>query len=76
MISTSATDGALQIVKRPMDLRTMMNKLKQRSYDRPDQVVADAHLIFDNCRLYNEENSEICRVIYDFSHINGILCFC
>lgn len=50
-----------QIIKRPMDLRTMMNKLKQRLYDTPEQVIADARLIFENCRTYNEEESEICK---------------
>lgn len=49
------------IIKRPMDLRTMMNKLKQQLYDRPEQLVADTRLMFDNCRIYNDEASEICR---------------
>lgn len=40
----------------------MMNKLKQRLYDTPEQVIADARLIFENCRTYNEEESEICKV--------------
>ncbi|VDK76079.1 unnamed protein product [Litomosoides sigmodontis] len=50
-----------QIIKRPMDLRTIMNKLKQRLYDTPDQVISDTRLIFENCRIYNEEESEICK---------------
>uniref|UniRef100_A0A915BX97 WAC domain-containing protein n=1 Tax=Parascaris univalens TaxID=6257 RepID=A0A915BX97_PARUN len=48
------------IIKRPMDLRTIMNKLKQQLYDTPQQVVSDTRLIFDNCRIYNENGSEIC----------------
>ncbi|VDK43074.1 unnamed protein product [Anisakis simplex] len=48
-----------QIIKRPMDLRTMMNKLKQQLYDTPEQVVTDAKLMFDNCRIYNQDGSEI-----------------
>lgn len=52
-----------------MDLRTIMNKLKQRLYDTPDQVIADARLIFENCRVYNEEESEICRVCEYFISI-------
>lgn len=52
----------LQIIKRPMDLRTIMNKLKQQLYDTPQQVVSDTRLIFDNCRIYNENGSEICDV--------------
>lgn len=40
----------------------MMNKLKQHLYDDPDQVIADARLIIENCRVYNDEESEICKV--------------
>lgn len=52
-----------------MDLRTIMNKLKQRLYDTPDQVIADARLIFENCRIYNEEESEIYRVCGYFNSL-------
>ncbi|KHN78097.1 Bromodomain adjacent to zinc finger domain protein 1A [Toxocara canis] len=48
------------IIKRPMDLRTMMNKIKQQLYDTPQQVVSDTRLMFDNCRIYNQHGSEIC----------------
>lgn len=61
-----------------MDLRTIMNKLKQRLYDTPDQVIADARLIFENCRIYNEEESEIYRVCGYFSSffvIHDVLIF-
>uniref|UniRef100_A0A0N5AJC7 Bromodomain adjacent to zinc finger domain protein 1A n=1 Tax=Syphacia muris TaxID=451379 RepID=A0A0N5AJC7_9BILA len=53
---------AKEIIKRPMDLRTMMNKIKQQLYNKPEEVVADAHLMFQNCRIYNEEGSAICGV--------------
>uniref|UniRef100_A0AAF5RW45 Bromodomain containing protein n=1 Tax=Wuchereria bancrofti TaxID=6293 RepID=A0AAF5RW45_WUCBA len=58
-VDAKAVPDYYQIIKRPMDLRTIMNKLKQRLYDTPDQVIADARLIFENCRIYNEEESEI-----------------
>ncbi|MCP9261431.1 Bromodomain adjacent to zinc finger domain protein 1A [Dirofilaria immitis] len=60
-VDAKAVPDYYQIIKRPMDLRTIMNKLKQRLYDTPNQVIADARLIFENCRIYNEEESEICR---------------
>ncbi|TKR75873.1 hypothetical protein L596_017107 [Steinernema carpocapsae] len=49
----------LEIIKHPMDLRTMMNKLKNNDYEEMDDVVADYQLIFQNCREYNSEDSEI-----------------
>ncbi|KAL3994071.1 ATP-utilizing chromatin assembly and remodelling N-terminal family protein [Acanthocheilonema viteae] len=60
-VDAKAVPDYYQIIKRPMDLSTIMNKLKQRLYDTPEQVIADARLIFENCRIYNEEESEICR---------------
>lgn len=42
-----------QIVKRPMDLSTLLNKLDNNSYRVLGEVVADGRLIFENCRLYN-----------------------
>ncbi|OZC11716.1 Bromodomain protein [Onchocerca flexuosa] len=60
-VDAKAVPDYHQIIKRPMDLRTIMNKLKQRLYDTPDQVIADARLIFENCRIYNEKESEICK---------------
>ncbi|CAD6196672.1 unnamed protein product [Caenorhabditis auriculariae] len=47
------------VIKRPMDLRTMMNKMKQRIYDHTDEVCSDFKLIFANCEQYNDEDSEI-----------------
>lgn len=44
-----------------------MNKLKRRLYDNPEEVISDIKLIFENCRLYNDENSEIRRVSFIFS---------
>ncbi|EYC45319.1 hypothetical protein Y032_0432g1357 [Ancylostoma ceylanicum] len=47
------------VITRPMDLRTMINKIKQRVYDTPEEVRSDAYLIIANCKEYNEEGSEI-----------------
>ncbi len=51
-----------KVIKRPMDLRTMLNKLKNRVYDEISEVVADVKLIVANCRRYNEDDSEISQV--------------
>ncbi|KHJ92892.1 Bromodomain protein [Oesophagostomum dentatum] len=47
------------VITRPMDLRTMINKIKQHVYDTPEEVRSDAYLIIANCKEYNEEGSEI-----------------
>ncbi|KAK6058075.1 Bromodomain protein, partial [Cooperia oncophora] len=47
------------VISRPMDLRTMINKIKQHIYDTPEEVRSDAYLIIANCKEYNQEGSEI-----------------
>ncbi|KAI0684807.1 hypothetical protein BC835DRAFT_1292112 [Cytidiella melzeri] len=45
------------VIKQPMDLATMEHKLDTNQYSNLDAFLADAQLIFDNCRIYNQENS-------------------
>lgn len=35
----------------------MEHKLQNNQYNSVDEFVADAQLVFDNCRAYNEEGS-------------------
>uniref|UniRef100_A0A8R1DWP1 Histone acetyltransferase n=1 Tax=Caenorhabditis japonica TaxID=281687 RepID=A0A8R1DWP1_CAEJA len=55
------------VIKRPMDLRTMMNKIKQRVYNSPDEVRNDFQLILTNCETYNETDSEIYQLSQELS---------
>ena len=41
----------------PLDLSTMEHKLETNQYPNLEAFLADAKLIFDNCRLYNAEGS-------------------
>ncbi|CAO3686201.1 unnamed protein product [Rhizopus stolonifer] len=41
------------IVKNPMDLSTIEQKLNKNEYKSPDEFAADVNLMFDNCYLYN-----------------------
>ncbi|KAK0568064.1 histone acetyltransferase [Tilletia horrida] len=41
------------VIKNPMDLSTMESKLENNQYAFIEDLVADAQLIFDNCRRYN-----------------------
>ncbi|CBQ72364.1 Histone acetyltransferase [Sporisorium reilianum SRZ2] len=45
------------VIKNPMDLSTMEAKLENNQYANVDELVADAQLIFDNCRSYNPPSS-------------------
>lgn len=47
------------VIERPMDLRTMMNKIKQRIYNKPAEIRVDFEQILTNCETYNETESEI-----------------
>jgi len=40
-----------------MDFSTMVHKLETNQYHTLEAFVGDAQLIFDNCRIYNPENT-------------------
>lgn len=42
------------VIKDPMDLSTMEERLTQDSYNSPKELVRDMKLIFSNCRKYND----------------------
>jgi len=46
-----------EVIKEPMDLSTMEERLQNDLYPRPEDFVKDAKLIFDNCRRYNNETT-------------------
>ncbi|TLD16825.1 uncharacterized protein PgNI_00317 [Pyricularia grisea] len=46
-----------EVIKEPMDLSTMENKLEMDQYPTPEDFIRDAKLIFDNCRKYNNEST-------------------
>lgn len=51
------------IVKNPIDLSTMNSKLESGAYgegsEAASKLYADYLLMFDNCRLYNEDDGEV-----------------
>ncbi|GMT19162.1 hypothetical protein PFISCL1PPCAC_10459, partial [Pristionchus fissidentatus] len=49
----------LEIVKEPMDLSTMAEKLKTGRYTNPWQFCDDMWLMLDNAWLYNRKNSKV-----------------
>lgn len=50
------------IVKRPMDLGTIKNKLSHSQYEHPKGFLEDMQLVFNNCYNYNGKESEIGRI--------------
>uniref|UniRef100_K3WQ70 Bromo domain-containing protein n=1 Tax=Globisporangium ultimum (strain ATCC 200006 / CBS 805.95 / DAOM BR144) TaxID=431595 RepID=K3WQ70_GLOUD len=49
----------LQVVKIPMDLGTIRNKLSKNEYKKPVEFARDVRLVWDNCKLYNQDGSEL-----------------
>lgn len=47
------------IVKNPMDFGTIKNNINSNKYSKLDEFIKDIHLVFDNCFLYNGENSYV-----------------
>lgn len=46
-----------EVIKEPMDLSTMEDKLEKDSYPNPEDFIKDAMLIFKNCHFYNNETT-------------------
>lgn len=52
-------DEYIKIIRKPMDLSTVKSKLVQGLYTTPNDVFNDIQLIWDNCKRYNQEDSDI-----------------
>ncbi|KAG8585679.1 hypothetical protein GDO81_005109 [Engystomops pustulosus] len=53
--------GYRKIIKNPMDFSTMRNKLLNGRYTSCKEFAEDAELVFSNCQLFNEDDSEVGR---------------
>ena len=51
---TKDIEGYTDIIKHPMDLVTVSQKLKRGEYERPCEWYSDVKLIYDNAMVYNE----------------------
>lgn len=47
------------IVKKPMDLGTMNNKMQNREYHNAAEFAADMRLIFSNCYRFNPVGTDV-----------------
>lgn len=48
-----------KIIKTPMSIFDIRQKLKKSQYSNFNQVIKDLNLIWSNCRDYNEEKSVV-----------------
>lgn len=51
-----------QIVARPMDFNTLKKNLNDGKFATYEEFLSDLQLIWDNCKLYNMQGSEIYRL--------------
>ena len=58
-------DDYPKIVKKPMDLGTVQKNLQNGKYKDVKKALDDIQLVWDNCKLYNQEGSEIYRAAQD-----------
>lgn len=49
----------LEIIKNPMDLSTVESKINEKKYKSIEETLIDLQLIWDNCKSFNMEESEI-----------------
>lgn len=47
------------IIKRPMDFGTIKHKLNVLDYRNTSEVLADALLVFENCDMYNQPDTDV-----------------
>lgn len=67
--STLNIPDYFEIIKQPMDLSTIHNKLTQGKYTDPWQYVDDVWLMFDNAWLYNRKTSRVYKSCTKLSEI-------
>ncbi|XP_069509784.1 bromodomain adjacent to zinc finger domain protein 2A isoform X2 [Ambystoma mexicanum] len=51
--------GYRKVIKKPMDFSTMREKLLTGGYSCCEEFAADAMLVFNNCQMFNEDDSEV-----------------
>lgn len=48
-----------EIIKNPMDLGTVQQKLEEGKYSTPQQFASDIRLVWENCMKYNRPDSDL-----------------
>jgi len=62
-VTDDEAPGYSDVIKNPMDFKTMLDKLEDGSYGKGSEALSrlyeDYLLVFDNCALYNDTGSEV-----------------
>ncbi|KAI8053974.1 Bromodomain-containing protein, partial [Syncephalis plumigaleata] len=56
-VDTTLVTDYLTVIREPMDLTTMRNKVQQQVYTTLDEFRSDIKLICDNARIYNKPDT-------------------
>ena len=48
-----------EVIKKPMDLGTISQKVNEGEYDSIDSFIQDIQLVIDNCTTYNDKKAEV-----------------
>lgn len=56
-VNTAEVTDYLNVIKRPMDLKTMDFNLEKDHYQDIEEFIRDFDLIVSNCKLYNSEHT-------------------
>lgn len=59
-----------EVIKQPMDLKTCRSKLVKQKYKRYEDFFKDVQLIWDNCKTYNMQGSDIYKLAEDCEKIS------
>ncbi|OQS01689.1 hypothetical protein ACHHYP_00342 [Achlya hypogyna] len=59
----------LQVVKTPMDMGAVRIKLNKGEYKKPEDFAKDMRLIWDNCKLYNQDGSELYAIAHSLTKL-------
>lgn len=59
-----------EIIKKPMDLKTVRQKLIKTKYPKYEDFFRDVQLIWDNCKSYNIQGSDIYKLAEDMEKLS------
>jgi hypothetical protein len=60
------------IVKKPMDLGTIKNKIETKEYESAEEISNDIRLVWTNCMLYNPKGSEVGKLSSLIEHLSSL----
>jgi hypothetical protein len=58
-----------KIVKNPMDIATIKKRLSDKTYKTREDFCADVRVIFDNCEVFNEDDSPVGKAGYAMKNL-------